>query len=64
MKNPLDPAAMMAWNKGREVGKKEATETFYEYLTGKMQALTDIEGVGEKTAAKIRLHMLTRGDES
>ncbi|WP_342512272.1 hypothetical protein MKY34_16835 [Sporosarcina sp. FSL K6-1522] len=62
MRNPLDPTVMMAWNKGREAGKKEATEIFYEFLTGKMQTLTEIDGVGEKTAAKIRLHMLTELD--
>lgn len=62
MRNLLDPTAIKAWNKGREAGKKEATDIFYEFLAGRMQTLTEIEGVGEKIAAKIRLHMLTRVD--
>lgn len=63
MRNLLDPTAIKAWNKGREAGKKEATDIFYEFLAGRMLSLTDIEGVGEKTAEKIRLHMLTSEDE-
>ncbi len=58
MKNPLDPTLMKAWNKGREEGKNEATEKFYRFLVGRMESLTEIEGVGKKTAFKIQTHFL------
>ena len=57
-KNPLDPTLTQAWNKGREAGKKEALDQFYGFLKDRMQTLTEIEGIGDKTAWKIQEHFL------
>lgn len=54
----MDPALIQAWNKGREAGKKEALDKFYKFLVGQMETLTDIDGIGDKTAWKIHEHFL------
>lgn len=56
--NPLDPELTRVWNKGREAGKKEATETFYQFLKERMEKLEEIDGVGKKTAFKVHMHFL------
>lgn len=56
--NPLDPTLMKAWNSGRNAGITEARDEFHKFLTEKMQTLTDIQGIGEKTAWKIHEHFI------
>lgn len=56
--SPIDPMLTQAWNKGREAGKQEALDQFYGFLKERMESLTEIEGVGSKTAMKIQMHFL------
>lgn len=56
---PLNPELMKAWNKGRESGRKEATEMFYEFIKERMEALEEIGGIGSKTAFKVQMHFLS-----
>lgn len=58
--SPMNPHLIQVWNKGREAGKKEATELFHEFLTERMQTLQDIPGIGEKTAWKVHQHFIER----
>lgn len=60
MKGPLDPRLTKAWNSGREAGRKEAIQEFHLFLGDKMSTLTQIDGVGNKTAKKIMRHVLTK----
>lgn len=62
--SPMDPNLIVAWNKGREAGKKEATEMFNNFLIEKMQTLTEISGIGEKIAWKIQEHFLQEKEDT
>ena len=54
---------------GREVAIQEFTDKFYTFLTEGMESLTDVKGIGEVTADKVRIHLLeymarvTQGEE-
>lgn len=56
----MDPKLTRAWNKGREAGRREALEEFHLFLGGKMSTLTEIDGIGIKTAKKIQMHVLSK----
>lgn len=56
--NPMDPKLIEAWNKGRKAGYAEAEQTLAKFISDKMQSLTELEGIGEKTAWKIQEHFL------
>lgn len=43
---------------GYEKGKADALQAYYDFLMDRMQTLTDIPGIGEKTAWKIQEHFL------
>lgn len=43
---------------GYHVGKTEAATLFSNFLDDRMNTLTDIEGVGDKTALKVYQHFM------
>lgn len=56
--SPLDKNLLIAWNSGFSAGAKEQREADVEYLVKLLSELEQVSGIGEKTAEKIRIHML------
>lgn len=46
------------YQRGYEAGRDEALDIFHSFLSNRMQTITDIPGIGEKTAWKIQEHFL------
>lgn len=58
--NILDPRYMKGFNDGLTQAKKEATNALNEFLTERMESLTNIPGIGPATAEKIHFHFIER----
>lgn len=54
----LNPIYWQGFNDGVKRGKRQSLETFHKYLTHRLSTLEEIPGVGEKTAWKIRNHLI------
>ena len=52
--NPLDPMYL----KGLNDGKKQAGIEFESYITEMLSTLTDVPGIGDKTAERITEHFM------
>lgn len=52
-----NPVFQQGFEQGRQVGKHEATEFIHSYLNERMESLTEIPGIGRKTAEKVFEHI-------
>lgn len=52
--SPLDTSIMKAWNTGFSAGAKEQRKADIENVVQLLETLEEFEGIGEKTAWKIR----------
>ncbi|MCJ8008919.1 hypothetical protein ACFFF5_21125 [Lederbergia wuyishanensis] len=62
-KSKRNPVFQKGFEQGRQVGYQEATDIFHKFLSERMQTLTDIPGIGEKTAWKVHEHLLKGMDK-
>ncbi|MCQ6275771.1 hypothetical protein JMM81_12475 [Bacillus sp. V3B] len=52
--SPLDPHIMQAWHSGYSQGASEQRKSDIENVVQLLENLEEIDGIGEKTAWKIR----------
>lgn len=51
-----NPVYQQGFEQGRQAGKHKAVDMFHAFLIERMASLTDVEGIGEKTALKVFEH--------
>lgn len=63
-KSKRNPVFQQAYEQGKQAGYQEATDIFHKFLNERMQTISEIPGIGEKTAWKVHEHFLKGMEES